>query len=89
MEERDRLCSLTMDEMSITSKFEYDLSSKQVLGSVNLPNHKGVATHGLVFMLSGICLRWKQTVAFYYTGNFCFNYLHCFKIHDFLFLLML
>ncbi|EFN63682.1 Transposable element P transposase, partial [Camponotus floridanus] len=27
------------------------------------------ATHGLVFMLAGLASRWKQTVAYYFTGN--------------------
>lgn len=70
MKSNDRYCSLTLDEMSIDSKIEYDSSSGGVMGMVTLPGHSGPATHGLVFMLSGLCLRWKQTVAFYYTGNF-------------------
>lgn len=69
MKKNDRSCSLTLDEMSIEAKMEYDLSSQRVLGAVTLPNHTGLATHGLVFMLSGICSRWKQTVAYYYTGQ--------------------
>lgn len=71
MKPNDRYCSLTLDEMSIASKIEYDSSSGSILGNVTLPNHSGPATHGLVFMLSGVCLRWKQTVAYYYTGNIC------------------
>ena len=69
MKKSDRSCSLTLDEMSIEATMEYDASSRTVLGGVTLPNHTGIATHGLVFMLSGICTRWKQTVAYYYTGN--------------------
>lgn len=34
-----------------------------------LPDHEGIANHGLVFMLGGICSRWKQTVAYYFTSN--------------------
>lgn len=32
-------------------------------------NSKDLATQGLVFMLASISHRWKQTVAFYLTGN--------------------
>ena len=28
-----------------------------------------VETHALVFMLGGVTTRWKQTVAYYFTGN--------------------
>jgi hypothetical protein len=44
-------------------------SSGQVIGYVTLPGHSGSATHALVFMLGRITSRWKQTVAYYYTGN--------------------
>lgn len=53
MEERDRLCCLTLDEMEIKTAVEYDVSSKQVLGKVTLPGHSGTANHALVVMLGG------------------------------------
>lgn len=31
-----------------------------------MPNHTGIATHGLVFMLDGLAARWKQ---YYFTGH--------------------
>lgn len=65
----DKKCSLTLDEMSIEANTVYDSSSGQVMGSVTLPGHGGIATHGIVFMLSGIASRWKQTVAYYFTGK--------------------
>lgn len=73
MKPNDRSCSLTLDEMSIQAKMEYDLSSQSILGGVTLPNHTGVVTHGLVFMLSSICKRWKQIVAYYFTGKILIN----------------
>ena len=48
---------------------EYDPSSGQLLGNVSLEGHSGVATHALVIMLGGVTSRWKQTVAYYFTGN--------------------
>ncbi len=65
----DRDCCLTLDEMKTTGKVEYDKSSDKYVGYVTLPGHSGSAEHGLVFMLSGIRLRWKQVVAYYFTGN--------------------
>ena len=69
LKEEERICCLTLDEMAITSNIEYDASTSQVLGNITLPDHTGYATHGLVFMLAGVSSRWKQTVAFYFTGN--------------------
>jgi hypothetical protein len=62
-------CCLTLDEMKISSKIEYDKGSDKYIGHVTLPDHSGTAEHALVFMLSGITVRWKQVVAFYFTGN--------------------
>ena len=53
MEPRNRICCLTLDEMAITSSYEYDVSSRTVLGDVTLPNHTGQASHALVLMLGG------------------------------------
>ena len=36
---------------------------------MTLPGHCGSASHALVFMLRGLSLRWKQTVAYHFTGN--------------------
>lgn len=71
--------------MAIHAKTEYDQSTSRVYGKVTLPGHSGIATHALVFMLSGICKRWKQTVAYYYTGNYPNNVLEeCFILVDLL-----
>ena len=56
MKSEERLCCLTLDDMSITSNVEYDGSSGQLLGEVTLPGHTGIVTHGLVFMLGGSLL---------------------------------
>lgn len=58
MESKDRYCCLSLDEMAITSSYEYDASSKTVLGDVTLPNHSGQASHALVLMLGGRSFFW-------------------------------
>ena len=68
-DERDKECSLVMDEMSITPRNVYDTSTHSFLGSVTLPDHVGTATHALVFMLVGIASRWKQIIGYYFTGD--------------------
>lgn len=67
--ERDKECSLSMDEMSIVSGTKYDTSTHSFIGHVTLPDHTGTATHALVFMLAGVASRWKQIVGYYFTGD--------------------
>ena len=69
MNEEEKFCCITLDEMSVLLSIEYDSSTSQLVANVNLPNHTGQSTHGLVFMLAGISSRWKQIVAYYFTGN--------------------
>lgn len=51
----ERNCVLVLDEMSITPKYEYDISSGNLIGSTTLPGQKAVksANHALVFMVAG------------------------------------
>lgn len=69
--EIDNDCTLVLDEMSITAGSFYDSSTNTIIGNVTLPDHdvSVIATHDLVFMLTGIGSRWKQVVAYYFTGN--------------------
>lgn len=55
--------------MFLTEGINYDVASKSFIGNVTIPEHNGVANHGLVFMLGGISSRWKQTIAYYFTGK--------------------
>lgn len=65
----DRLCSLTLDELSIESKYEFDATTGSIMGGVTFPGSSGAANHAIVFMLSGIASRWKQTIAYHFTGT--------------------
>lgn len=64
-------CVITVDEMAITPSKVYDPALKVYLGNVNLASHstEELANHALVIMLGGITRRWKQTVAYYFTGS--------------------
>lgn len=53
MAEKERKCSLTLDELKIAEGIEYDRSSGSIIGKSTLPGHSQPATHGLVFMLAG------------------------------------
>ena len=69
MTEMERECVLSLDEMSITPGMELYMGTGWLFGNVTLPEHKGQATHALVFMLAGATTRWKQVVAYHYSGN--------------------
>jgi hypothetical protein len=69
MKETERECCITLDEMKIDQKIDWDRKLDQLAGYVTLPSHSGKADHALVFMLGGISTRWKQVVAYYYTGS--------------------
>ena len=77
-EEHEKLCALLVDEMQLKRRVEYDKSTKQMVGYVSpetLPGgvdnseERQLAVHALVFMLRGLTVAWKQTVAYLYTGT--------------------
>jgi len=67
--DHEKECVLIMDEMAITPSNLFDVSSNKNIGKVTLPHHEGTGTSVLVFMLGGISTRWKQTVAYFFTGK--------------------
>ena len=69
MNRHERVCCLSIDEMSIKPATEYDLRTCTIEGRANLPNHTGDATHAMVFQLCGLATRWKQVVAYFFTPN--------------------
>lgn len=70
--EHERKCVLMIDEMQLHDKLEYDPSSQSVCGFTTLGERADepvLATHCLAFMLGGVCTRWKQIVAYHFTGS--------------------
>lgn len=66
----DKRCGLFFDEIALIPGHEYDPSTNEILGVSTFPGDpKQDATHGLVFMLCGLKLRWKQVIAYYFTGK--------------------
>ena len=66
---KERECCLTLDEMSLRVGLQFDRSSGCLRGDVTLPGHSGGANHALVVMLGGVTTRWKQIVAYHFTGD--------------------
>jgi hypothetical protein len=70
MDFKDKYCVLTLDEMSITPQFDFNVKDGSITGGITLPaDAEGPATHALVFMVAGAAKRWKQIVAYHFTGN--------------------
>jgi len=51
--DEERECVLSVGEMSIKAAVEFDNRCGHFIGDVTLPEHSGVTTHALVFMLVG------------------------------------
>jgi hypothetical protein len=67
--DHEKDCMLVMDECAITEGNQYDSALNKYFGEVTLPEHVALANHVLVFMLGDVNTRWKQVVAYYFTGN--------------------
>ena len=62
------VCCLMFDEMSIRENLHFNQKFGCIHGFEDLGGHGGtsnIANHALVFMLHGLCKRWKQPVAYY------------------------
>ena len=57
------------DEMSLTKGVQYAPGLQRWYGEVTLPEHEGIANKGLVFMLAGITVRFKQVLAYHYSND--------------------
>lgn len=63
---RDRQCSLVMDEMSLKCHLTYNKHLDKIVGL----SHDGqTANEVLVFMVRGLSMKWKQAIAYFFTHN--------------------
>jgi len=69
MHQRDRLCVLLMDEMSLKEAITYDHHNDRVLGLEDFGTSKsnGVANHVTVFMIRGLYKKLKQSFAYFFS----------------------
>lgn len=68
----ENLCILAFDEMSIRKNLTYDVKQDIIEGYQDHGNQGRTmepATHALLFMAIGIRKRWKQPLAFYFSGD--------------------
>lgn len=68
----ENLCILTFDEMSIRKNLVYNSKQDLIYGYQDHGNQGRTmepATHALLFMAIGIRKKWKQPLAFYFSGD--------------------
>lgn len=65
-----KYCIITFDEMSLKKELKYNSKSDDVTGLVHLGSKQATpCNQALVFMVKGLCMKWKQPVAFYFSCN--------------------
>lgn len=70
MDLNENHCALSLDEMSIDGKWEFDESTKQYFGTVTFPEpNQNHPSDALVFMIGGLTTRWKQVVGYHFTDK--------------------
>jgi hypothetical protein len=74
MNESGKLCTLTMDEVSLKANLQYDQSKDEVTGIEDFgegDRSSKVATAALVFMARGIKENWKQPLGYVLVNEAC------------------
>lgn len=64
--------ALSFGEMSLVEGRQYGISLDKMQGMITFPDKSfdiQKANHGLIFMIAGVAGRWKQPVAYYFTGQ--------------------
>ena len=74
MNESGKVCTLTMDEVSLKANLQYDQKTDKVIGVEDYGNGKRsekIATSALVFMARGIKENWKQPLGYILVNEAC------------------
>ncbi|XP_064460409.1 uncharacterized protein LOC135370557 [Ornithodoros turicata] len=75
MRPEERHCAILVDEMQLTPGLDFDPTEKAIIGQATAPlsRHTAkdpcLASHGLVVMLAGLSSRWKQVMAYHFSGD--------------------
>jgi hypothetical protein len=72
MDEQNKLCVLLFDEMSLKTNLTYNASLDVIEGYENFgPLGEGTQTanSALVFMVKGLCAKWKQPIGYFLSHN--------------------
>ena len=67
MSEKDRLCNVCIDEMSLKCGLHYNVSKDRIDGFVNMDcgGSQEISKQALVFMATGLVSNWKQPIGFF------------------------
>jgi len=70
-QDRDKCCCLVFDEMALKSGLSYDLSRDAVYGFEDFGSSAShsICNSALVFMVKGLCSKWKQPLGFFLSRN--------------------
>jgi len=72
MHPRNKACLLMLDEMALKATLTYDSSKDVVVGFEDF-GHLGAGTalcnNALVFMVKGLCAKWKQPIGYFVSHN--------------------
>ena len=69
---QQKLCVLHVNEISIKERLHYDPHKDRLDGFEELGNnttHHNIANHASVFMVRGLCEKWKQTIGYFFTSG--------------------
>ncbi|KFM73110.1 THAP domain-containing protein 9, partial [Stegodyphus mimosarum] len=71
----DKYCILSFDEMTLKRGLSYDKKNDRIVGFENYGSYSKptvipqYATHALVFMVRGLCKKWKQVFGFFFASH--------------------
>ena len=77
MSEKDRLCNVCIDEMSLKCSSHYNVSKDRIGGFVNMDcgGSQEISKQALVYMATGLVSNWKQPKTVQ-ANSPSFEYLH-------------
>ena len=75
MSKRDKVCCLTIDEVSLKRNLQYDRYNDLIVGYEDMGTNESrcnkPATSALVFMLRGLSTNWNQPSGYVFTSSAC------------------